>query len=305
MIKIPKSFEKKYRQLLGDEYETFVEHFFIFAKDCVRVNTLKTNVKNIEKKMIERGWKVEKVPWYENAFFVETDDSIAKTEEHFLGYYYMQDAASLIPPIVLAPLPGEFVLDLCAAPGSKSTLIGEMMKNKGLLVANEKDPKRLGALTSNLQRIGIKNSIVIQRDGRFLWKLGMKFDKILLDVPCSASGTIITNKSVLKFWSEKIVRRLSNLQKQLIESAVKMLKENGVIVYSTCSLDPEENEENIDWAIRKFNLKVEEVEIKGLKYRNGITEWNGKNFDGDVKNCIRIYPQDNLTEGFFICKLRK
>jgi len=305
-LKIPKAFEEKFRQLLGEEYEKLVESFFHFPRDCIRVNTLKISKEELRKRLESKGWKLSEVPWYENAFFVEAEGSLAKTEEYFLGYYYIEDAASLVPPLVLDPKPGEKILDLCAAPGSKATQIAEIMKNKGLLVANDKNPKRIKALSINLQKTGATNVIITQRDGRFFYKTGLVFDKILLDVPCTGTGAIPSDWSILSFWNQKIVKKLSNLQKQLLSSAVKMLKPGGILVYSTCSIDPEENEENIDWALRKFKeLDVEEISIRGLKYRKALEKWYGKDFDSRISLCIRFYPFDNQTEGFFICKLRK
>ena len=304
-LKIPKNFEEKFRSILGDEYEKLVQSFKEYAKDCIRVNTLKITREELKNRLKDKEWKIEEVPWYRDAFFVETEESLAKTPEYFLGYYYIEDAASLVPPLVLDPKPGEKVLDLCAAPGSKTTMISELMKDRGIIVANDKDPSRIKALATNVQKIGATNVAITQKDGRHFWKYGLTFDKILLDVPCSGTGTIITNWNIMKFWSPKAVRRLSNLQKQLISSAVRMLNPGGILVYSTCSLDPEENEENIDWAIEKFELKILKINIPGLNYRSGIEEWDGKNYSSDVKNCIRFYPFDNQTEGFFVCKLKK
>lgn len=304
MIKIPLGFEKKFRKLLGKEYTKLLESLEKRSKDMIRVNTLKISKKKLEKRLIERGWLLQQVPWFSDAFFVETEESLAKTKEHFLGYYYIEDAASLVPPIVLDPRPGDSLLDMCAAPGSKATHIAQLMQNQGLLIANDTNPKRIKALASNLQRMGVTIAVVTRMKGQNIWKLGMSFDKILLDVPCSSSGTYISSFRVLNFWSQHTVLRLSNLQKQLIASAYKVLKPGGTLVYSTCSMDPEENEENITWAIKKFGLEPQPIKIKGLKYREGIKEWNGKKYVG-VENCIRFYPWDNWTEGFFVCKLKK
>jgi len=225
--------------------------------------------------------------------------------EYFLGYYYIQEASSMIPPLILDPKPEDRILDLCAAPGSKTTQMAAMMKNKGIIVANDDSVKRIKALCMNLQKCGIKNCIVTITDGRKFWRKGLKFNKILLDVPCSGSGTIISSYSVFETWSPYIVFRLSKLQKQLLKSAVRCLEKDGIIVYSTCSMDPEENEDVIDFGVKKLGLEVEEVKLKGVRYREGITQWNKKKFNESVSNAIRIYPHDNLTEGFFICRLRR
>jgi NOL1/NOP2/sun family putative RNA methylase len=292
-----KSFEEKFKPILGEEFPKLVEYLSKGPRKCIRVNTLKTNAKELKERLEKRGWKLEEVPWYKNAFFVEAEE-ISKTLEYFLGYYFIQDASSLIPPLVLNPSPTDSVLDLCAAPGSKTTFMAELMQNKGLIVAIDIDTKRLKALAFNLQKIGITNTIVFRHDGRKA--LNMEFDKILVDAPCTGTGT--TN---LCFWSRKVIERLSRLQKSLLESASKMLREDGSIVYSTCSIDPEENEAVIDYAINQLNLKVEKVHLAGLKYREGLTKYADMSFAEEVKDCIRIYPFDNQTEGFFVCKLKK
>jgi NOL1/NOP2/sun family putative RNA methylase len=303
-IEFPQGFKNKFQELLGEEFPLLESCLYKRPKECIRVNTLKISKEELKTRLEKRGWKLEEVPWYENAFFVETQDSIAKTKEFFLGYYYIQDAASLVPVLALDPKPGETILDACASPGSKTTFIAELMKNEGLIVANDVNPKRVKALSFNIQKVGAKNAVVTMMDARNIKRLKMKFDKILLDVPCSASGTFISSFRVLEFWSQHVVERLSNLQKQLLKSAVEVLKEGGTLVYSTCSMDPEENEENMEYAIKKLGLKPEKIEIKWLKYRNGIERCGKKVFE-NAKHAMRFFPFDNQTEGFFVCKLRK
>lgn len=303
-MEFPQGFRKKFEEILKDEFPLLEMCLHKRARDCIRVNTLKISRGELKERLEKIGWKLEEVPWYENAFFVETEGSLAKTNEFFLGYYYIQDAASLVPVIVLNPRPGEIVLDACASPGSKTTFIAELMKNEGLIIANDVTPKRIKALSFNLQKIGATNVVVTMMDARNIKRLGIKFDKILLDVPCSSSGTFISSFRVLQFWSQHVVERLSKLQKQLLKAAVEVLKEEGVLVYSTCSLDPEENEENLEYAVKKLGLKPEPIEVRGLKYRRGLEAYGKRRFEYS-KFAIRFYPFDNLTEGFFVCKLRK
>ncbi len=304
-FRIPKSFKEKYKKLLGEEYEELLNCLKIKPRKSIRVNTIKISVKKLIKRLRERGWKLEKIPWVKEGFFVKEPEDIARSLEYFLGYYYIQEGSSMIPPLILDPKPEDRILDLCAAPGSKTTQMAAMMKNKGIIVANDDSVKRIKALCMNLQKCGIKNCIVTITDGRKFWRKGLKFNKILLDVPCSGSGTIISSYSVFETWSPYIVFRLSKLQKQLLKSAVRCLEKDGIIVYSTCSMDPEENEDVIDFGVKKLGLEVEEVKLKGVRYREGIIQWNKKKFNESVSNAIRIYPHDNLTEGFFICRLRR
>lgn len=236
---------------------------------------------------------------------------LGRTLEHMLGYYYIQDISSMLPVIVLQPSPKETILDLAAAPGSKSTQIASEMENTGTLITNDLSIGRIKILSANLEKCGVKNTIITRESGAVLCKKlerqGMKFDKILLDAPCSGEGTIIENPKTLKMWSMNTVKRLSGLQKKLIKSAIKILKEGGEIVYSTCTHSPEENEEVIDYIIRNnLNLKTEKISLpQEFKSREGVTEWKDKEYDAEVKNCCRIYPHDNNTGGFFIAKLRK
>ncbi|MEM5836133.1 MAG: RsmB/NOP family class I SAM-dependent RNA methyltransferase [Candidatus Aenigmatarchaeota archaeon] len=304
-IEIPKPFEEKYRKMLDEEYEKLKACLFVKPKKAIRVNRIKISREELVERLRKKGMKLEQIPWYEDGFFVENGKDIGKTLEYFLGYYYIQEASSMIPPIILDPKPKEKVLDLCAAPGSKTTQIAMLMKNSGVIVANDDNLERIKALRINLQKMGVKNCIVTQEKGENFWKYGIKFDKVLVDAPCSGSGKIISSFSSIKLWSQANVKRLSSLQKKLLYSASKCLKENGVLVYSTCSLDPEENEEIIDFCVKNLDLTVEKIEMKNLNYREGILEWEGKKFDESVRKAMRIFPFDNFTEGFFICKLRK
>jgi 16S rRNA C967 or C1407 C5-methylase (RsmB/RsmF family) len=179
-----------------------------------------------------------------------------------------------------------------------------MMKNQGIIIANDVNIKRLRALSHNVQRMGSLNCMITNYDARYMHSPKVKVHKILLDAPCTASGKIITSKRTIENWNLNRVRFMSNLQKMLIKSAYNCLEEGGILVYSTCSLEPEENEEVIDFALKQLNLEIQEVKLKGIKTRQGITRWNNTNFEG-LEHAIRVWPQDNQTEGFFICRLKK
>ncbi|MCX8015173.1 MAG: NOL1/NOP2/sun family putative RNA methylase, partial [candidate division WOR-3 bacterium] len=211
------------------------------------------------------------------------------------------------PPIVLNPKPDEKILDVAAAPGSKTTQIAQMMNNTGLIVANDISQKRLNALIFNIERMGVINTVVIRRTGQSLGHiLANYFDKVLLDAPCSLEGIVASTPKTLDKWTESSIKRLSKIQKGLINSAFKCLKPNGILVYSTCTFAPEENEEVIDYLISSnANAICEPIIIANLKTRPALLEWRSKVFNDQVKNCVRIYPQDNNCEGFFVAKIRK
>ena len=300
-------FLEKYGKLLGDELEEFLSISSKPLKKSIRINTLKVSTGYLVERLKSKGWKLKRIPWYKDGFWVENEVfELGNTLEHQLGYFYVQEAASMIPPVVLSPEPGEVVLDLCASPGSKTTQMAQMMRNKGVIVANDvKD--RTTPLVANLQRCGVTNAIVTNMDGRtYGTKCKLEFDKVLIDAPCSSTGAIRKNPEVVRMWNPKMVSGLSRLQKSLIVSGFDCLKEGGVLVYSTCTLEPEENEEVVNYLLReRSNAKIEKVKVEGLKHRKGLVEWEGKEFDTSISKCLRIYPHDNDTEGFFVCKVRK
>jgi len=303
---IPSEFKARYHKILGDENKVFLEFCKKPLRKCIRINTLK--VKDYDKfvGILGEKYKLEKVPFCDYAYFINTQNP-GKMYEHFLGKIYVQEAASLIPPIVMDLDTNDFVFDACAAPGSKTTQMAQIMNNKGCIVANDSIIERIKALFFNIESSGVLNTAITLMDMEkpIPEKLYNRFDKILLDAPCSCDGTVRKDWNALSKWSVGLVKFLSNLQKKIIKNCINMLKKDGILVYSTCTLSPEENEEVVDYALKNFNIEAEKIDVKNLKKHEGITEWEGKNFDESVKKCARIYPQDNDTEGFFVAKLRK
>ena len=279
-----------------------------FLKRSIRVNTLKMPVEEL-KKRLEDKWKLEQIPWCEEGFWIEHHKKerrdIGNLPEHSLGYFYIQEAASMIPPLVLDPKPNDVVLDIAASPGSKTTQIAQYMQNKGILIANDYTIDRMKPLSINLQRCGDTNAIITLMEGQWFKKSGILFDKILVDAPCSGTGTIRKSFKTINIWNPDMVKRLSITQRQLIETGFNLLKEGGTLVYSTCSLEPEEDEGVVDYLINKYeNAKVEEIKLN-LKRSAPVLEFDGKKYNEKVKNCLRIWPQDNDTEGFFVAKISK
>lgn len=305
-------FEERMRKLLGEDYDKFREFSKKPSINSIRCNTLKIKPEELKIILEKKGWKI-KQPLVSCPEIMVIENWLAPGElgkaiEHILGYYYVQEISSMLPILALSPKPGEILLDLCAAPGSKTTQATAMMENKGTIIANDKDIGRISILSSNAERCGCSNIIITRHDAvqlcLRLQKLGMKFDKMLLDVPCSGEGNIRSNPKTLLMWNEKMIKKLSRLQKKIIASAVPLLKEGGEMIYSTCTHAPEEDEENVQFLVDKFNMEVQKINLP-IKARCGIEEWQGKKFDKQLNSCCRVYPQDNNTEGFFLAKLRK
>ncbi len=284
-----------FRELLDGEYREFVDACSKPQRRSFRVNTLKSDLG------VAKGFDGEPISWCSTGFF--TDSLVSDSVEHFTGQVYLQEAASMLAAEVLAPCVGDTVLDLCAAPGSKTTQISVMMKNTGCVIANEPDFKRLKSLRFNLNRMGVVNAVVTNMDGR-LFPDKILFDKILLDAPCSNLGQIRENPHAAEIWSPSHVKKCSNLQKKLIDAGYKSLKKDGVLVYSTCTFTPEENEEVVDYAIQKYDLVCEKVRAD-IVHTPGLHRWGKNKFHEDVGNTMRVYPHQNNTGGFYVARLKK
>jgi len=301
-IQIKDQFKVRYESLT--DWQEFIKYSLSFLRRSIRVNTLKISVMEC-KKRLEKNWHLIQIPWCKEGFWIDHkgkgDDyrrDVGNTIEHQLGYIYIQEAASMIPPLVLDPKPGEIVLDMCAAPGSKSSQISQYMKNQGIIIANDYKGIRLAPLGINLQRTSSQNSVITLMKGDWFTKSGIEFDKVLVDAPCSGTGTIRKSLKTLRIWNPNMVKKIAREQKRLIDTGFQVLRKGGTLVYSTCSLEPEEDEEIIDFLIKKYdNAKVIDIKLPGLKRGNIITEFEGKKYSKEVNKCLRLWPQDNDTEG--------
>lgn len=303
-MRFPERFLQRYQQLAPD-FDDFLQALKTPLKTCIRLNTLKGSREQILARLQDLA--LSPLPWYEDGFRLRERQSIGNRLEHFLGLFYVQEAASMLPPLALTPQPGERILDVAAAPGSKTTQIAQLMNNTGLIVANDSNKRRLRGLTGNIDRAGVLNVVVTCQPGQVFGKfLPGFFDRILLDAPCSSEGTIRKSASALEFWSESAINRLARTQIGLLISAFRALRPGGVLVYSTCTFAPEENEGVLSYFFRRMpEAQSEPVSLPGLRVRSPLKEWQGEQFHPQVANAIRILPQDNDTEGFFLCRIRK
>jgi NOL1/NOP2/sun family putative RNA methylase len=291
------------------DYEELLQTLTVKPTPAFRTNTLKTISDVVKTELTKLEFVIEKVPWYSDAFILKNKSirELTETEIYKKGFLYIQNLSSMIPALILDPKPEEKMLDIAAAPGSKTTQIAALMQNTGELTANDISFKRLFKLKENLKHMGVTNTKVLNLSGESFWKkLPEYFDKTLVDVPCSMEGRIRCNDpKTYKDWSTKKIKQLSQLQKYLLRSAVSATKVGGTIVYSTCTLAPEENEEVIEWVVKKtpHALVVEKITIPALPLQKGLISWKNRKFEY-TSNCARIFP-NQMMEGFFIAKIYK
>ena len=300
-VEFKPAFVERYTKLT--DFDVFKKYSLTYLRKSIRVNTLKIPVDELLERL--KGLvTLEPIPWCPEGFWVKGQRrDFGNMLEHLIGYFYIQEAASMIPPMVLAPKEDEMILDMCSAPGSKTTQIAQYLKNTGLVIANDVTADRLKSLGFNLQRMGVTNTVITMMPGRLF--NGFEFDRILVDAPCSGIGTIRKSYKTIAMWNPDMVRRLSSTQKQLACTAFDNLKSGGTMVYSTCTTEPEENEGVISHILEKYEgAKVEKISLD-IKRSPPVMEFNGKEFNPEVKNCLRIWPQDNDTEGFFVTRIRK
>ncbi|MBI4147046.1 RsmB/NOP family class I SAM-dependent RNA methyltransferase [Candidatus Woesearchaeota archaeon] len=298
------AFIERYSEMT--DWDEFKKYSLSFLRRSIRVNTLLGTVAKVKKSIEAKGWKLVPIPWCKEGFWIEHDErrDVGNLLEYHTGRIYVQEAASMIPPLVLQPKPGDIVLDMAASPGSKTTQMAAMMKNEGLIVANDCKGDRLQSLGINLQRSVITNCLITLMRGQGIKYL--QFDKILLDAPCSGTGTIRKSLKTISIWNAGMITKLAKEQKELIEVAFQNLRPGGEMVYSTCSLEPEENEGVVSHLLNKYeNAEMVEVVLPGLKVSLPVMGFKKEKYHPSVKKVLRIWPQDNDTEGFFIAKIRK
>lgn len=275
------------------------KYYDVKPRQAIRINTMNAEEANIVKRLQSLGIELEKISFLENGYWVcRSKFSLGATSEYLLGLYSIQEAAAQIPASLFTELKGKTVLDACAAPGGKTVQLADLMQNTGVIIALDIKRQRLIALSNQLERCNVKNVIVYHLDARRASRFGMQFDRILLDVPCS--GNFVTDKEWFSRRTLEDLQKNAKLQREILTEAVKVLKDGGEMVYATCSLEPEENELNIDWAIKNLQVRVERINCYG---EEALTNIFGKQLDSSIKNCRRIWP--GQTQGFFVCKLKK
>ncbi len=293
---LPQQFIKKYRLLLGEEStEFFCALEQVSAKKGFRWNPLKPA--GLAMVQTYHSEELQPAP-YSNEGFLGTVNG--KSFLHQAGYEYSQEPSAMIVGTAAAAKPGEKVLDLCAAPGGKSTQLAAQMRGKGLLVSNEIFPKRAKILSENIERWGVSNAIVTNHaPAELVPHFSGFFDRIVVDAPCSGEGMFRKDPNAVKEWTEESPLHCQKRQQEILSSAIKMLKHEGQLIYSTCTFAPEENEEIISWLVENYPVTIEEIPLSQT-VSSGRPEWGS--VDG-LDKTVRIWPHENQGEGHFVAKL--
>lgn len=292
-----------------DELLEFLEASEVQRPMTLRANTLKTRRRDLAEALINRGVNLDPIgKWTKIGLVVYSSQvPMGATPEYLAGHYIIQGASSFLPVMALDPKENERILDMCAAPGGKSSHIAALMKNTGVLFANDVNEDRIKAVVGNFHRLGIVNSVICSYDGRKIPGVIKGFDRVLLDAPCTGTGVVSKDPSVKTSKDEIDIQRCCTLQRELLLAAIDCTNarspSGGVIVYSTCSILPEENEWVIDYALRKRDVKLVPT---GLEFgAEGFTNYRQHRFHPSLKLTKRFYPHVHNMDGFFVAKLKK
>lgn len=298
---LPEEFQKRMKEMLGAEYEDFITGYEQPRKYGLRVNTLKLLPEEFEK---IAPFEIEKIPWIPNGYYYKEGTFPARHPYYAAGLYYLQEPSAMTPASRLPVEPGERVLDLCAAPGGKATELAVRLRGRGVLVANDISASRARALLHNLELFGASNILVTNEvPARLAEVFGGYFDKILVDAPCSGEGMFRKSQEAISAWSLERVRFFAKQQKTIVESAVRMLRPGGMMLYSTCTFSAEENEGTVAETLERFP-ELELIPMEGYEgFESGRPKWGGG--CAALERCVRIWPHKMPGEGHFLALFRK
>jgi NOL1/NOP2/sun family putative RNA methylase len=294
-MNLPRDFEKKMQDMLGDEWSQFLECYENDRYQALRLNPLKKGLSaELRASVLQKFGAEKQVPWERNGYYYKEEARPGKHAYHEAGLYYIQEPSAMSAAALLAPKQGMRVLDLCAAPGGKTTQLAAFLQQEGLLIANEIHPARCKILSQNVERMGIANAIVTNEDSAKLSeRFPSYFHAILVDAPCSGEGMFRKNPQGVEEWSTEQVLVCANRQREILENAASMLLPGGALVYSTCTFSREENEDNIDW----FLSQHPEFSVSAVD-----APW----FEKDKRQgTFRLWPQKLCGEGHFVAVMKK
>lgn len=299
---LPIEFVHRMESMLGEDVNDFLKTYDLPKTSGLRVNTLKIDVDSFK---ALAPFSLEPVPFCPAGFYISDDEHPGKSPLHQAGLYYIQEPSAMFVAEVLDPKPREKVLDLCAAPGGKTTHIAGKMKNSGLLVTNDINSKRVKALSENVERLGVTNAVVTNEKPERLAKVFEGFfDRILVDAPCSGEGMFRKDPEACSYWSPEHVTECTVWQGDILESAYAMLKEGGTLVYSTCTFSAEENEVQMERFLERHpDMELQPIEkVDGIM--GGVPEWAPEHLE-ELVNTARLWPHHLKGEGHFAAKLIK
>ena len=310
-MRLPDSYINRMRDMLGEEeLSLYLSAMEKDARSGVRVNTLKLSAEEFSD-LSELS--LSPVPWTDNAFFYEEGASPSRHPYYYAGMYYIQEPSAMTPAALFNVLPGDRVLDLCAAPGGKSTALGAKLKGEGVLVSNDISNSRAKALLKNIEMFGITNALVTSEPSdKLADRFEGYFDKILVDAPCSGEGMFRKQHAIVKNWEQYGTEYYAKLQREILPSAVKMLRPGGELLYSTCTFSPLEDEDTVSYILNRFpEMKLvplcDEAKMKALKdvgFAVGRNDW-ATSPAADMTKTIRLFPHKIEGEGHFIALLKK
>ncbi len=303
-MKLPEEFCQRMASMLSeDEYQAFLDSYDLPRFHGLRINLLKEDADLIKKDLEEKAnLTLDAVPWAATGYYYDEKNTPGKHPYHEAGLYYIQEPSAMAPAQYLDVLPGLRILDLCAAPGGKSSQIASYMQGKGLLVSNEINPARAKILSENMERMGLRNALVTNESSDKLANhFGCFFHRIMVDAPCSGEGMFRKQDTAVDEWSYDNVKLCADRQDEIIENAYEMLLPGGRMVYSTCTFAPEENEGTID----RFLARHSNMHLVDVKKYPGMAPGKNEYADVDVSSCIRLFPHKIKGEGHFLAVLQK
>lgn len=302
-MNLPKAFEDKMEALLQEEYADYLSCFDEARHYGLRVNTNKITV---EEFLNIAPWKLEPIPWIHNGFYYDGESvQPSKHPYYFAGLYYLQEPSAMTPADRLPVEPGDKVLDVCAAPGGKATELGAKLQGEGVLIANDISNSRAKGLLKNLELFGIGNMLVVSEEpGKLMEYFPEYFDKILIDAPCSGEGMFRKDKKMVKAWEEHGPEYFSKIQRRIITQASAMLKKGGLLLYSTCTFDPSENEQTMEYLLTQYP----EFTFCEIQPYEGFAEGMPKVSESGnpcLRRTVRIFPHRMQGEGHYLALLKK
>ena len=300
-MNLPEDYQSKMQQMLGDEYPQYLDSFNHSYGQTLRVNQLKEEPADFIRRFLLNG----QVSWCETGFYYEGEQKLSAHPYYYAGVYYLQEPSAMAPAAFLPVEPGDKVLDLCAAPGGKSTALAAKLQGEGFLLSNDISASRCKPLLKNMEMAGVSNAVITcESPEKLAGRFNEYFDKVLVDAPCSGEGMFRREPSMVKSWLLEEVERYAQLQREILTSAAQMVKPGGYLLYSTCTFAKEEDEQTVEYFLEHNpDFSLQELPVCG-GIEEGRPEWTISGRE-DVRNCRRFLPHKVKGEGHFAALFKK